>query len=152
MKKALILYDSVYGNTKKVAMSIGRGLESGGVSVDVININEFKIEELTRYDFIAIGGPTHYHGASKNMKLFLSNLKHLRLNHKIGVAFETKADSSFSGSAAKRIKRYLNKMNVRVIHPTITCIVLNKEGPLKNSTPNALEQIGLNLSEKINNG
>jgi flavorubredoxin len=150
MKKALILYDSVYGNTKKLAMSLGRGLESGGIYVDVIHIQEFELKEVNKYDLIAIGGPTHFHGASKQMKLFLSKLKHLRLNDKLGLAFETKVDFSFSGSAAKRIIRYLNKMKVRLVYPTITGIVLDKEGPLENSTSTTMEQIGLVISEKVN--
>ena len=71
MKKALILYDSLYGNTKKVAMSLSRGLESGGLYVDSSSIEDFETVKLNNYDIIGIGGPTHFHGASKKMKLFL---------------------------------------------------------------------------------
>ena len=150
MKKAIILYDSLYGNTKKVAMSLTRGLESGGVYVDVIPIQEFEISELNNYELIGIGGPTHFHGASKQMKSFLSKIKHLRLKSKVGFAFETKADFKFSGSAAKRIVRSLKKMKIRLIQPIITGIILNKEGPLEDSTSSSMEQIGLIISEKMN--
>jgi flavorubredoxin len=150
MKKAIILYDSLYGNTKKVAMSLTRGLESGGVYVDVIPIQEFKISEINNYKLIAIGGPTHFHGASKQMKSFLSKIKHLRLKNKLGFAFETKADFKFSGSAAKHIVRSLKKMKIRLIQPIITGIILNKEGPLEDSTSSSMEQIGLIISEKMN--
>ena len=79
MKKALILYDSVYGNTKKVAMSLSRGLEAGGIYVDSNSIQDFDILEFKNYDIIGIGGPTHFHGASKALKSFLTKIKHLKM-------------------------------------------------------------------------
>jgi len=151
MKKALILYDSVYGNTKKIAMSLSRGLEAGAVLVDSRSIQDIDISELKNYDVIGIGGPTHFHGASKYMKSFLSKLKHVRLESKAGFAFETKADFWLAGSAAKKIIRHLKKMRIKLIHPTITGIVLDKEGPLEDSTSNTMEQIGIKISEKLNN-
>ena len=151
MKKAIILYDSVYGNTKKVAMSLSRGLEAGGLYVDSSSIQNFDIKELKNYDLIGIGGPTHYHGASKQIKSFLNKIKHLKMEGKYGFAFETKGEFRLAGSAAKRITRYLNKINTKIIHPTITGKVLNQEGPLKESTLNLMEQIGLNISDKANN-
>jgi len=151
MIKAVILYDSVYGNTKKVAMSLNRGLEAGGLYVDSSPIQDFDIEELKNYDMIGIGGTTHFHGASKQMKLFLKRIKHLKMVDKYGFAFETKADFRLAGSAAKRIIKYLKSMKLKIIYPTITGIVLGKEGPLQETTSDMMEQIGLNISDKVNN-
>ena len=151
MKKALILYDSVYGNTKKVAMSLSRGLEAGGVYVDSSSIQDFDIRELKNYDIIGIGGPTHFHGASKQMKLFLKKIKHVKMEDKYGFAFETKADFRLAGSAAKKIIRNLKNMKLKIIHPTITGVVLDKEGPLQETTSDMMEQVGLNISDKVNN-
>ena len=151
MKKAVILYDSVYGNTKKVAMSLSRGLEAGGLYVDSSSIEDFDTVELKNYDIIGIGGPTHYHGALKKMKLFLTKIRHFKMEDKYGFAFETKGEFRLAGSAAKRITRYLNKIKVEIIHPTITGIVLDQEGPLKVTTLDLMEQVGLNISDKVNN-
>jgi flavodoxin len=151
MKKALILYDSLYGNTKKVAMSLSRGLEAGGFYVDSNSIEDFDILELKNYDIIGIGGPTHYHGASKKMKSFLNKIKPLKMERRYGFAFETKGEFKLAGSAAKRITKYLNKINIKIIHPTITGIVIEEEGPLKDKTLDLMEQIGLSISEKLNN-
>jgi len=152
MKKVIILYDSIYGNTRNVAMSLSRGLEAGGLYVDSSSIQYFDTAELKNYDIIGIGGPTHFHGASKQMKLFLKGIKHLKIEHKFGFAFETKADFRLAGSAAKWIIRRLKKMKLKIIHSTITGIILNKEGPLQHNTSDLMEQIGLNISEKVNNG
>jgi flavodoxin len=150
MKKVILLYDTVYGNTKKVAMSLIRGLEAGGMFVDSSSIQNFKISQLKSYDVIGIGGPTHFHGASKAMKSFLMKIKDFKMPNKQGFAFETKADFVFAGSAAKRIIRDLKKMKLDIIHSTITGIILDKEGPLKENTLIKMEKMGLNLSGKIN--
>ncbi|MFW9938490.1 MAG: flavodoxin domain-containing protein [Candidatus Thorarchaeota archaeon] len=151
MKKVIILYDSMFGNTKKVAMSLSRGLEEGGFYVDTRHIKDFKINQLENYDVIGIGGPTHFHGASKLMKGFLNKIKGLNIENKQGFAFETKADFRLAGSAAKRIMRYLKKMKLNIINPIITGIVVDKKGPLQESTLNTMEKLGLRLSDKINN-
>jgi flavodoxin len=151
MKKVIILYDSIYGDTRKLAMSLSRGLEAGGLYVDSSSIQDFDIGELKNFDIIGIGGPTHFHGASKQMKLFLKGIKHLKMEHKYGFVFETKADFRLAGSAAKRIRRILKKMKLKIIHPTITGIVIDKEGPLKENTLEIMEKVGLDISNKVNN-
>ncbi|MFX1480226.1 MAG: flavodoxin domain-containing protein [Promethearchaeota archaeon] len=151
MKKVIILYDTVYGNTKKVAMSLSRGLEAGNLYVDCSSIQDFKIHEIENYDAVGIGGPTHFHGMSKSMRSFLKIIKKKRMENKLGFAFETKGDFHLAGSAGKKIMRYLKRMKLRIIYPPISGIVLNKEGPLEDRTLNNIEQIGLRISEKINN-
>ncbi|MFX1469979.1 MAG: flavodoxin domain-containing protein [Promethearchaeota archaeon] len=151
MKKALILYDSIYGNTKKVAMSLSRGLEAGGIYVDCYFIQDLDLTSITNYDVIGIGGPTHFHGASKPIKSFLKKIYHIKIEKKYAFAFETKADFKLAGSSAKRITRYLKKMKMKIVHPPITGIVLDKEGPLKENTSDVMEQIGLRISDKLNN-
>jgi flavodoxin len=147
MKIALILYDSVYGNTKKVAIALSRGLEAGGLNVDTMPIESFDQNTLNAYDIIGIGGPTHFHGVSKKMRSFLSKLEKTRLENKAGFVFETKADFLLSGSAAKKIMRSLQGMKLNIMQAPITAIVLGKEGPLADSTLRNMEQVGISISE-----
>ncbi|MFX1306616.1 MAG: flavodoxin family protein [Promethearchaeota archaeon] len=151
MKRALIVYDSVYGNTKKVAMSLSRGLEAGGIYVDCYFIQDLDLVSITNYDAIGIGGPTHFHGVSKPIKSFLKKINHLNIEKKQVFVFETKADFRLAGSSAKKIIKYLKKMKMEIIHPPITGIVFDKEGPLKKNTSDVMEQIGLKISDKLNN-
>jgi len=150
MKNALILYDTVYGNTKRVALALSRGLEAGNLYVDCVSIESFKIEEMMNYDVIGIGSPTHFHGASKVMKLFLRRIEDLKLENKYGFVFETRGDFRLAGSVANRIMKSLKKMKLKIIHPIITGIVLDKEGPLQVKTQERVEQIALEISDKIN--
>ncbi|MFX1470386.1 MAG: flavodoxin domain-containing protein [Promethearchaeota archaeon] len=150
IQKVIILYDSVFGNTKKVAMSLIRGLEAGGLQVDSSTIQEFDTTEIKNYNIIGIGGPTHMRGLSKSMKLFLSKMKHIKLKDKKGFAFETKASFPLSGSAAKKILKFLKFMKIEVCYPIITAIVVGKEGPLAENTLKIMEESGLDIAEKVN--
>jgi flavodoxin len=149
MKKILILYDTVYGNTKKVAMALSRGLEAGNCYVDCISIQEVDILEINNYDVIGIGSPTHFQGVPKSMKLYLKKIKSLNMKKKQGFAFETKREFPLAGSAAKKIMRVLKSLNFTIIHPAITSIVVDKEGPLQDKSLDKIEQIGLRISDNI---
>ena len=55
--KALVIYDSYFNNTEKIAQAIGEGLQSGG-EVKVIRVNDAKPDELRDYDVLVVGSPT----------------------------------------------------------------------------------------------
>lgn len=61
--KAIVLYESMYGNTRHIAEAIGRGLEGCG-EVVVSNVNQVDQVRLAEADLVIIGGPTHVHGMS----------------------------------------------------------------------------------------
>ncbi|MFW9816022.1 MAG: flavodoxin domain-containing protein, partial [Candidatus Thorarchaeota archaeon] len=54
MEKALVLYDSLFGNTKTVALSLAKGIREVGVDTSCQSIDEFNINEISGFDFVAI--------------------------------------------------------------------------------------------------
>ena len=58
--KVLVLFESAYGNTRRIAEAIGAGFaESDDVRVEpVANVDPTSL----RADLIVVGGPTHVHG------------------------------------------------------------------------------------------
>ncbi len=62
--RALIIYESMYGNTRAIAEAIARGLEPGN-DVTVVPVAEATHELLDGADLVVVGGPTHVHGMSK---------------------------------------------------------------------------------------
>ena len=62
--RALVVYESMYGNTHRIAEAIARGLRSA-YSVQVVSVAGARFEHLGRYDLIVAGGPTHAHGMSR---------------------------------------------------------------------------------------
>jgi hypothetical protein len=62
--RALVVYESMYGNTHRIAEAIARGLRSAYV-VKVVSVAAARYEHVGRYDLIVAGGPTHAHGMSR---------------------------------------------------------------------------------------
>jgi hypothetical protein len=62
--KAVVIYESMYGNTHLIADAIGAGLAPIG-EVTVLPVAEATSEVLAGADLVVVGGPTHVHGMSK---------------------------------------------------------------------------------------
>ncbi|MFP5319969.1 MAG: flavodoxin family protein [Acidimicrobiia bacterium] len=62
--KAVVLYESIYGNTRAVAQAIGEGL-SGAYDVVVLAVDDAPPLGMADLDLLVVGGPTHVHGMSR---------------------------------------------------------------------------------------
>ena len=59
MKKAVILYCSITGNTEKVARSIVAGLEEGGMQTELIRFQDAEHLDYLDYDLVCVGAPSY---------------------------------------------------------------------------------------------
>ena len=73
MKKALIMYCSFTGNTKKAAHSIETGLSQNGYETVLLPISEAKEEDFFAYDLVCFGTPSYNFTAPKPTADFLKN-------------------------------------------------------------------------------
>jgi Flavodoxin len=62
--RAVVVYESMYGNTHQVAGAIGDGLRSG-LDVSVVAVAQARPADLDGADLVVVGGPTHAHGMSR---------------------------------------------------------------------------------------
>jgi len=62
--RAVVVYESMYGNTHVVATAIGRGLTPIG-EVDVVPVEQATAELLATADLLVVGGPTHGHSMTR---------------------------------------------------------------------------------------
>jgi len=61
--RAVVIYESMYGNTHEIANAIARGL-GPGTEVAVVCVAEAVPELLAGAGLVVAGGPTHLHGMS----------------------------------------------------------------------------------------
>ena len=61
--RALIVYESMYGNTHVVANHIAKGLGSL-YDVDVVPVEAATSDRVAHADLLVVGGPTHVHSMS----------------------------------------------------------------------------------------
>lgn len=97
----VVIFDSKFGNTEKVARSLASGLKMAGVQATCLNVKDVQVGSLIEYDVIAVGAPTQAFTASKPVKDFLSRMEGLQgLREKYGFAFDTKFRNRLAGSGA----------------------------------------------------
>ncbi len=142
--RALIVFASRFGNTRRVAEALARGLQRvPGVVADCRSTRDVALEELGRYEFLAIGGPTEIMSASKEMKEFLARLSPAGLRGKTGFAFDTRLAGRLSGSAGRYIEKHLERLGVDIVRPHESAIVraMTKEEQTRYGTEGAPEWV-----------
>lgn len=138
--RAVVVYESMYGNTHLVADAIGDGLKAG-YQVDVVPVDRADQQLLEGADLVVVGGPTHVHGMSRastresavadarkpdsqlaldpdaegpGLREWLTALPALRAK---GAAFDTRVDlpAVLTGRASKGIGRRLRQHGVELV-------------------------------------
>lgn len=140
--KTLVLFESFYGNTEKIARAIAAAL--GLADGDVVRINELKPGQISGVELLIVGSPTRAFQASPDTKTFLKNLPSGALKGVKVAAFDTRAEmtektpgilrffAGLFGYAAEPIaKKLVGKGGAQVLEPA-GFIVLDSEGPLKD--------------------
>lgn len=149
MSRVVIIYDSKFGNTEKVARVLAEGMKEQVVNVDCLRIDEVDAGKLGDYDLLVIGGPTHAFGLSGPMKDFLRKLENVNVSGKKGFAIDTKFKSRLAGSAGKRIEKKLKKLGMNIVKSHISAIVKGAEGPLEDGTEERFKQIGAYMAKSL---
>jgi hypothetical protein len=62
--RALVVYESMYGNTHEVAEAIADGLRANG-DAEAVSLHDAAAAHLEGVDLLVVGGPTHAHGMSR---------------------------------------------------------------------------------------
>ncbi len=63
--RALVVYESMFGNTREIAERVAVGLRSTFERVDVRRVSEADVVSVLHADLVVVGGPTHAHGMSR---------------------------------------------------------------------------------------
>lgn len=140
--KTLVVYDSVFGNTEKIARAIATGLGSAA-PVEILQAGVVLPEQLAGAGLLVVGSPTRGFRPTDSVAGLLKRIPAKALNGTRVVAFDTrlKADELDSagtrfivnagGYAAKRIANMLKKAGGNLIAPPEGFYVEDTEGPLK---------------------
>jgi hypothetical protein len=138
--RALVVYESMFGNTRTVAANIADGLRATH-EVTLVPAGEVTRELLAEADLLVVGGPTHMHGmssattrrmaaqaaAKEDSGLTLDPgargpglrdvLKDLAGGHVPAAAFDTRFAEipAFTGRASRPIGRLLKRHGCRLV-------------------------------------
>jgi flavorubredoxin len=113
---AVILYDTMWDGTRRMAEAIGHGLAAEGVPYKVFQVavsdRNDAITEVFKTKAIIIGSPTFNQGILPTISPILEDLRGLRFQNKVGAAF---GSYGWSGEAVQVIEEHLNRCKIPVV-------------------------------------
>ncbi|MHC4171882.1 MAG: flavodoxin family protein [Planctomycetota bacterium] len=94
MAKAIVVYYSRSGNTKKMAEIIAKAMNESDLPTECKPVDKVKPEDLLGFDAIVIGSPTYYGHMAGPIKELFDELvsRHGQLDGKVGAAFTSAAN------------------------------------------------------------
>jgi len=116
-EKALVVFDSMWHSTEKMAEAVGQGLLEKGVSVQVMDLHGWHrsdvVTELLDARGLVLGSPTLNNGMLPRMADVICYAKGLRFTGRLGAAF---GSFGWGGEAVKLLNEALDEMKVRRVH------------------------------------
>jgi NAD(P)H dehydrogenase (quinone) len=94
MAKAIVIYYSRSGNTKKMAEIIAEAMNASELPTECKSVSDITADKVFSYDAIVIGSPTYYGQMAGPLKQFIDDLvsRHGQLDGKVGGAFTSSAN------------------------------------------------------------
>jgi len=148
MTKALVVFDSVYGNTRLAAEEIARGLsQSGSVEVTLARVEKLDPGKAKEFPIIVIGSPNHLGNASKTMRQFLPRLGEGALLRKRVALFDT-CYADQTGVAVRKMEELLRERepNLHLSLSGLSVVVEGSKGPVRQGELLKCRQFGMRLA------
>lgn len=152
----LVVYDSQYGNTEKIARAVGDVLSPCSVK----KIGETNSGDITAADLVVIGSPTYGGRPTIPVLNLLNQLPAHALTGKRVAAFDTRVSEKeintflkilvkTIGFAAPKIAKMLESKSGKLVAPSVGFTVKGKEGPLHEGELERAQEWAKGILEKV---
>lgn len=122
-KRAVIVYDTMWESTDKLAAAVGEGLVSGGVEVQILKMGASHrsdvANEVLNAGALIVGSPTINNQMFPTVADVLYYLRGLKPKNKVGAAF---GSYGWSGEAVKHISDILEGMGVELVGESVNVL------------------------------
>ncbi|MBC7110183.1 MAG: FprA family A-type flavoprotein [Archaeoglobi archaeon] len=114
--RVLIAYDSVSGNTEKIAEILQESLRNLGMEVILRRAKEVTAEEIEESDALLIGTPTHNRSPTLQIRGLLKRMEGLKLSGKPGASF---GSFGWSGEAPWLVRNAMKALKMNVMEESL---------------------------------
>jgi len=151
MAKVIVVYESKYGNTKRVAETIIEGMnEVEGIEVVLSELKEVDLDKVPDYDAILIGSPNHFGGPTRGPKKFIDKIGKLLLKGKMFAVFDTYIRGDFEKAVKKMEKRINEKApGLKQIAPGLSIKVQGIKGPILEGELPKCKEFGKKIATQV---
>ena len=144
-KKAVVLYDTMWGSTDRMARSIADGLIEGGASVELRRITASHrsdvATDILEAGALIVGSPTLNNNIFPPLADAMIYLKGLKPKNLIGAAF---GSYGWSGEAVGHLEKMLEEMKVELVHEGIKIKYVPTDSDLSRC-----REMGIAIAEKL---
>lgn len=148
--KVLIVYDTRYGMTEKIAHAISSGLNGGGIAdLAIKKAEDTSAEDFKKSDAWVVGSPTHIGGPTGAVKKAMKMALESGTEGKAGTAFDTRFASAKNG-ATDKLKRTMEEGGIKVVVEPEWFIVLKSKGPLAAGEEEKAVAFGKKIASALN--
>ena len=153
--KGIVVYDTSYGNTKKIAETIAETLKESGIDVDIFHVKTVKKFSAKDYSFLVLGSPTRFGTMSLTIRSFLGKVKEEEWMNKPFTAFDTENPENMERkeySAGEKIAAKLIDKKMNQLLPVLKAAVFGQKGPLKEGEIERTKDYARDLATKLKKG
>jgi len=144
--KALVVFDSVAGNTKKIAEAIASGIAG---ETRAVSVGSAEAKDLGNVSLLVVGSPTYGGRPTEAMQAFIASLE--KAPDLFVAAFDTRLRMKFVrlfGFAADKIADRFRRIGSTVEDEPAGFIVNGRAGPLADGELERARAWGQELSKK----
>jgi anaerobic nitric oxide reductase flavorubredoxin len=113
---AVILYDTMWEGTRRMAEAIGQGIAAEGIRYKIVHAGISDRNDLVADIFktkaVIVGSPTFNQGVLPSITPILEDLRGLKFQNKIGAAF---GSYGWSGESLAIIQEHLNRCKIPIV-------------------------------------
>jgi flavorubredoxin len=119
-RRAVILYDTMWNGTRRMAEAIGDGLADAGVPYTIVHVGitdrNDALVEVFKARTIVVGSPTINNQVLPTIMPILQDIKGLKFKNKLGAAFGC---YGWSGESVKMLEQHLTDYKIPLIREGI---------------------------------
>ena len=151
MAKAIVIYESKYGNTKLVAEMIGEQINQvSGMEAVLTEVSKVDIKQIDGFDTILVGSPNHIDRATRSIRKFIDKLGKLSLEGKQGAVFDTYLGRDFEKAVKKMEKQIREKVpTLKIMSPGLSIKVQGMKGPLVEGELSKCSEFGKKIAAQL---
>jgi len=151
MVRVIVVYDTKYGNTKRVAEKILEGIgEVEGIETAISDVEKTDPKQAADYDAILIGSPTHFGGPVRGINKFIDKLGKLDLKAKWVAVFDTYLKEDFEKAVKKMEKRISEKVpRLKLITSGLSIRVDDMKGPVTDGELPKCKDFGKKIATQL---
>ncbi len=164
--RALVIYESMFGNTQVVARAIAAGIEAS-MHADIVEVGKAPSTVPADVTLLVVGGPTHAFSMSwpstrrdaagrssevvsreRGIREWLGGLPGVTTSAE-ATTFDTRTTSHLTGSAARAASRRLDRLGYPIVAAPTSFRVTGTTGPLVDGELDRAREWGKALGAEV---